>query len=177
MTDAQHITGEKFDHKVAAVFASSNEAHTAAESVRDSLNLEQRQVIVVDPGDAHQGRELEPDSTGIMRTMIRSHLWLGAFGALAGLLLFMVTFFAGIGFVTTNALTAAALFIVFGAVIGMLLAGLVSLRPDHMPYLMKAQAALRDGKSVVTIHASSIEQMKQANSELEKHSGQVVNSL
>ncbi|MCL5042574.1 MAG: hypothetical protein M1440_08980 [Gammaproteobacteria bacterium] len=177
MTDATPITGEQFDHKVAGIFTSSSQANTAAESVRDTLKLEQRQVIVVNPDDAHPGRELEPDTSGILRTMIRSHLWLGGLGALAGLLLFIVTYSAGVGFVTANAVPAAALFIVFSAVIGLLLGGLVSMRPDHMPYLVKAQAALKEGKSVVTIHAASLKQMQAASDELEKHSGQVVSSL
>ncbi|TVP91999.1 MAG: hypothetical protein EA348_02945 [Pseudomonadaceae bacterium] len=177
MSDSPQITGEKFDHKIAAIFATSNDAHIAAESVRDSMELEQRQVIVINPGDAHPGRELEPDSKGILQTLIRSHLWLGAFGALAGLILFIATYASGIGFVVNNAVPAFLLMIVYCAVMGLLLAGLVSLRPDHAPYLIKAQNALKEGKSVITIHASSQEQMQQASDELEKHSAQVIHSL
>ncbi len=177
MTDTPHLTGEKFDHKIAAIFASDSKANAAAESVRDTLGLEQRQVIVISPEDKHQGRELEPDSKGILHTIIRSHLWLAGMGAVSGLVLFVVTYSAGIGFVVNNAVAAAILMIVYCAVMGLLLAGLLSLRPDHTPYIVKSQAALKEGKSVVTVHASSLEQMQQANTELEKHSSQIVTTL
>lgn len=177
MAHAPHITGEKFDHKVAAIFATEAEAQNAAEEVRLAVGLEEKQVFVLRPNDPHEGRKLEPEDGGIWRTMIRSHLWLGGIGAVVGLLLFMLAFSSDVRFIVTNAMAAAALFVGFGAVLGMMLAGLISLRPDHLPYIIKAQSALREGKSVVAVHARSVEQSKQAIDELEKHHAQVVNSL
>lgn len=177
MAHAPHMTGEKFDHKVAAIFASESEAQSAAEAVQLSVGLEKKQVVVLRPGDPHEGRKLEPENGGIQRTMIRSHLWLGAIGAAVGLVLFGLVFASGVPFIVSNAVAACALFIGFGAVLGMMLAGLVSLRPDHQPYIIKAQTALRDGKSVVAVHAATLEQSKQAITELKRHHAQIVNSL
>jgi len=170
------LTGEHFDHKVAAIFASEADARQAAEQLRADTDLSDRQVLIMRPEDRHKGRELEPESRGIWRTLVRSHVWLFVAGAAAGLLLFLVTFFAGIEFVTQNALWAAGVFIVICSLVGAMVGGLVTLRPDHTPYIMATQAALEEGKTVVTVHARTAEQ-KQAAKEALAGKGEVISSL
>lgn len=170
------LTGERFDHKVAAVFESDAEATKAAAEVRSETTLSDRQVIVARPDDQHQGRELEPENRGIWRTLVRSHIWLAVAGALAGLVLFLVLFVAGIGFVTQNALWAAGVFIFICTLVGGMVGGLVTLRPDHTPYIMAAQSALQSGRYVVTVHAETPDQMHAAKRVLSR-SGEVISSL
>lgn len=171
------ITGETFDHKIAAIFASETEALDAAESIRSHTTLRDAQVFIISPHDPHSGKALEPEDRGIWRTLVRSHIWLGIAGAAAGLILFGFLMAADIRFVVANAVTAMFITIVFGATTGMMLGGLITLRPDHMPYLMKTQAALKEGKYVVAVHATSSEQQQEAEKLLNTGEGETTQSL
>lgn len=177
MADSQHLTGETYDHKVAAVFATEQEAQAVGDFLRQKTDLNDNQVLVMTTSDQHQGRELEPESRGIWKTLVRSHIWLAVVGALAGLLLFIVTYATGVAFVVSNAVWSAALFVIFCSILGMMVAGAVTLRPDHTPYIMKAQAALKEGKAVLTVHASSHAQMVAARELLEQQNADIITSL
>ncbi len=162
------LTGEHFDHKMAAIFSSDADATQAAEAVRAATDLSGRQVIVARPGDRHLGRELEPEDRGIWRTLVRSHIWLAVAGAVTGLLLFLLTFFSGVPFVTQNVIWAVGVFIAYGTLVGAMVGGLGTLRPDHIPYIRAAKSALKEGKYVVTVHAETPSQMQAAKCRLPK---------
>lgn len=162
------ITGETFDHKVAAIFENEASATQAAKAVRDATSLREAQIFIVGPNTPHPGWELEPEDTGIWNTLVRSHIWLAVVGAMLGIVFFLILYVSNIPFITQNALTSALLALGFGAVIGMMFAGLITLRPDHMPYVSMAKSALRKGKYVVAIHATTAEQLKEANAALDK---------
>lgn len=177
MTLFSKVSGEAIDHKLAAVFDNDADAQHSAEAVLEATSLDPDQVKVVRPGDTHPGWELEPEDRGIWRTLVRSHLWLGLLGALTGLAVFMVLFMIGVGFIVDNGLVAAAVLAALFAVLGLLLAGLVTLRPDHMPYIVTAQSALRAGKTVVAVHARDRNQLKEARKELQGRFGKTVSSV
>ena len=177
MKIATSISGEHFDHKVAAIFQDEFSAKRAVDILRKTTSLQSQQIFVVSPNDTHPGWELEPEDRGIWHTMLRAHVWLGLVGAAAGLLLFLILFALGIAFVVANAITAAAIAIAFGAVFGMMFGGLVTLRPDHMPYVSVSQSALRKGKFIVAVHASSGDQLKEANDAFSTLQVKTVSSL
>ena len=177
MKIATSISGEHFDHKVAAIFQDEFSAKRAVDILRKTTSLQNQQIFVVSPNDRHPGWELEPVDRGIWRTMLRAHVWLGLIGAVVGLLLFLILFATGIPFIVANAITAAAIAIAFGAVFGMMFGGLMTLRPDHMPYVSVSQSALRKGKFIVAVHASSANQLKEANYAFNKLQVKTVSSL
>ncbi|WP_027328265.1 hypothetical protein [Marinimicrobium agarilyticum] len=177
MTQSSTVTGEAIDHKLAAVFGTDAEAKKAAEAVLKVTSLEQDQVQIVRPGDTQAGWELEPEDRGIWRTLVRSHIWLGAVGAVIGLGAFLLLFSVGVGFVANNGFAAAAVLTALGAVFGLMAGGLVTLRPDHAPYLVTAQSALRRGKTVVAVHARNRAQLEAASKELQRWSGKTVSSF
>lgn len=162
MKNAASLKGEVFDHKIAAVFDSATEAENTARALREQTSLPSDRIIVISPDDPDSGRALEPESKGIWRTLVRSHVGLGIAGAVVGFVLFLVLYSADVAFITLNLVVSVIVLTVFGAVGGLLLAGMVTLRPDHMPYIALAQSALRKGKYVLTVHASSEEQMDEA---------------
>ena len=162
MRSSASLTGEAVDHKIAAVFESSTEAENTALALRTETTLAAEQVIVISPDDPDSGRALEPESQGIWRTLVRSHVGLGVAGAVMGFVLFLVLYSADVAFITLNLVVSGIVLTVFGAVGGLLLAGMITLRPDHMPYLMQAQSALRRGKYVLAVHASSADQLEEA---------------
>lgn len=177
MKIATSITGEHFDHKIAAIFQDEFSAKRAVETLRKNTSLQNQQIFVVSPNDRHPGWELEPEDRGIWHTMLRAHAWLGLVGAGLGLVLFFILFALDIPFVVANAITTAALTTAFGAVFGMMFGGLVTLRPDHMPYVSVSQSALRKGKFIVAVHASTADQLKEANEAFRKLQVKTVSSM
>ncbi len=119
----------------------------------------------------------EPEDQGIWKTLVRSHVWLGVGGAVTGFILFLLLNALGVGFIAQNALVAASVLTAIGAAIGMLLAGAVTIRPDHTPYLVKAQSALNKGKYVLAVHASSSEQLQEAKSLLDSRNVKTVETI
>jgi len=168
MNNSTAVTGETFDHKVAAIVDTQNEANAVAREIIDETSLRDKQVIVVTPDDSHEGRKLEPEDKGIARTAIRAHIRLGIVGVVVGFALFWLLFALGAGLVTNNSLTAALLLMFFGGVFGLLAGGAVTLRPDHAPYLISAQSALNKGQYVVTVHADSHRQLEEARTAFER---------
>jgi uncharacterized membrane protein len=177
MTDVVRLTGEKYDHEIAAIFDAHQAAEAAAENLRETLSLKAAQVEVLDPDEKHPGRALEPESRGIFGTLVRAHFWLGIGGALLGFLLFQVLLYADVRMIASSPMMAGIVLVGFGAVAGLMLGGLVTLRPDHDPYIFKVRAALQHGRSAVLVHGSSPEQRKAAESELDRLGGEVVHSL
>ncbi|HKK02631.1 MAG TPA: hypothetical protein VKA17_01785 [Gammaproteobacteria bacterium] len=177
MADVVSLSGEKYNHEVAAVFGAGEPAEKAAREVREALELRAVQVEVLHPGDKALGRSLEPESRGIFETLVRAHFWLGVAGAMAGFLLYLLLSFTGLPMVTNSPVIAGVVMVGFGAVIGLMLGGLVTLRPDHDPYIFRVRAAVRDGQSAVLVHGASLEQRKAAEDELGRLGGDVIHSV
>lgn len=177
MISLSALTGETSDSKVAALFDSEQRARRTAQGLRRSLGLKQSQVQVVSPQARHPGRKLEPEGRGIMRTIVIAHLKLGAIGAAAGALVFAALYAFGLQLVTSSPGFAAALIIGYGAVFGLMAGGLVSLRPDHDPYIHKVRGALDEGRSAVVVHAFDAKQRKAAKRALDADGGDTIRTL
>ncbi|GGY75444.1 hypothetical protein [Marinobacter zhanjiangensis] len=177
MKTSMHLSGEVLRHKLAAECGTVTEAEKVADDLCNQTSLSRDQIRVIHPGDDHQGGSLEPEDKGIAHTAIRSHVWLGLAGAAGGLLLFIVLAAAGIPFVAQNLIWAGALFSVFGGVVGLLLGGVYTLRPDHTAYASRSSSALRKGYYMVTIHARDRDQLGEAKSYLKARHIHTVRSL
>lgn len=177
MKSSMSLTGEQEDHKVAAVFDTEQDARGTARTLCETTSLTDEQVSVLGPRDSHQGSELEPEDQGIWQSLVRSHIGLGAGGAVTGFVAFLILSALGIGFIAQNAVVAAAVLAALGLMLGLLLAGAVTIRPDHTPYLVKAQSALQQGKYVLAVHASSSEQLQEAKSLLDSRNVKTVQTI
>ncbi len=177
MKQSARVTGESLDHKIGAIFDDESQAKSALESLRELEGLKQDQVFLVRPGDRHPGWELEPEDKGIWRTMLRSHLKLGLLGAALGLALYLVLMGLGVSFVAFNPVFSGAALIGVCTLFGLMWGGLVTLRPDHAPYIVAAQKALREGKFVVAVHAASQDQLRKTKTELAKLNAKTFSSL
>ena len=171
------VIGEFAGSKVAAIFPGEAAARDAAMRVRHTLSLSDAQVQVVTPRDRRPGRKLEPESHGIFRTMLQSHLKLGIGGLIAGLVAWFILKSMGVAFITQNGMVAMAVLIAFGAVAGLMLGGLVTLRPDHDLYIQKVFEAMGEGRSAVVVHAFDAGQRQAADALLNEMSGEVVSTL
>lgn len=177
MTGNSLLTGEVSNSKVAAIFADETAARAVAMRVQTTLQLTDAQVQVITPADRKPGRKLEPESDGIFHTILRTHAVLCLLGAVAGAVVFGVLWAMAVPMIVNSAVMAAAVIVVFGAVAGLMLGGLVSLRPDHDLYINKVFDALGEGHSAVVVHAFSREQNAQAEALLKAASGEVVATL
>ncbi|MCY7355566.1 MAG: hypothetical protein LH470_10935 [Lysobacter sp.] len=177
MTGDSVLTAEVSNSKVAAIFTNEATAHEVAARLRSTLQLSDAQVQVITPADRRPGHKLEPESQGIFRTIIRAHVRLGLLGAVAGAAAFGVLWWMELPLIVNSAVMAAAVMVAFGAVAGLMLGGLVSLRPDHDLYINKVYDALGEGRSAVVVHAFSREQSAQAKDLLKGASGEVVSTL
>jgi len=177
MTGPVFFTEELSNSKVAAIYPNAELAKSQAARLRQAMRLSDGQVQVLSPGVRHAGRKLEPESHNIFRTMIWAHVRLGVIGALAGLLVYIALRMADIPAVDQSPWLSWLMLVMYGGVFGLMLGGLVTLRPDHDRYVMRVQQALREGDSAVVVHATSAEQKAQAKQFLEAGGAETASTL
>ena len=177
MSTLSRVTGEASDSKVAAIFDSESRARRIAQGLRWRLRLRQSQVQVITPLDRHPGRKMEPEDHGILRTLVIAHIKLGLVGTAVGVALFALLYLSGLELVTASPGFAAALIIGYGAVFGLMAGGLVTLRPDHDPYIHKIRDALEEGRSAVVVHAFDAGQRSAAQETMDEQGGETIRTL
>lgn len=171
------IFGEKYLSKVGAVFDSAEEAKAAAQRVGRETGIGAPQIRVLEPNDPAMARKLEPEQGGIARTLAKSHITLGTAGLVVGLAIALLLLAIGVDAFAWNPLYTLLVFGFFGAIAGLLLGGLVSLRPDHDRLITWARDSARDGHWLVLVHARDHEQERKAKDTLKAVSGKVVGTF
>lgn len=167
------LTGEVSNSKLAAVFESDAAAREAAAAVLAAAGLQPAQVKLVAPGEPDANIKLEPEGQGIWRTIVVAHVKLGIVGAVLGALAFAIMMWAGLPFVVRSPLAAGLVTISFGAVGGLLLGGLVSIRPDHDRFVHATHDAMAARRTTVVVHALSHEQQQRARDFLVERGAEV----
>jgi hypothetical protein len=171
------VTGEVSNSKLAAVFDSEATARAAATAVADEAGLESAQVKVIAPGDGQPNIKLEPEGGGIWRTILVAHAWLGGAGVVVGLLVFAAMMWMDVPAISRSPWMSFPIFVVFGGIFGLLVGGLVSLRPDHDRYVLATQEAMAERRTTVVVHALSTEQARRAAKVLSGLGAQVTRTL
>lgn len=171
------VTGEVSNSKLVAVFADQGQARAAANAALSALVLQPAQVKVLASGTPDVGIRLEPEGGGIRRTLVLAHLWLGLAGLVAGGLLFGLLMALDVPFVVASPWAAGLVMLGFGTIAGLLLGGLVSLRPDHDRYIHASREAIAAGRGAVVVHALSATQLTEAARFLEGRGGEVTRTL
>lgn len=171
------IISEQWPHKVSAVFRDADRAKQAATALEQQVGLSDGQIELVRPNDPEVERKVEPESGHIFRTILRSHALLGLAGLVAGLILAAVLVGMGLDFAQSRPGWVFILAGTFGAVVGLLLAGLVSARPDHEPAIVETEEASEHGQWSVVVHARDEDEKRRADEVLESHATKVRESL
>lgn len=170
------LFGERSLTLVAAAFNDRQRAETAASILKEDPAL-YGQVSIVQPGESHVGRKLEPENRGIWRTLVRSHVVLGAGGLLVGLAV-AAALIAWPWAAAAGSPGFTALFCgVMGAFVGGMLGGLVTLRPDHGVVIRQVRDRLAHGQCAVVVHPLSEGRAKEAFDILQGAGGSPVRSL
>ena len=171
------LTGEVSNSKLAAVFDSGADARAAAAALLSEAGLQPQQVKVVGPDEPDANIKLEPEGRGIWRTIVVAHVKLGIVGAILGAIAFGIMMWAGLQFVTRSPVAAAAATIAFATVGGLLLGGLVSIRPDHDRYVQATHDAMEARRTTVVVHALSKDEQQRASELLAARGAEVTATL
>lgn len=173
----QALFGEKSTTKLAAFFDAQQELDAVSEELRRVSGLQNPQLLVVRPHDSEFDRKLEPETQGVARTAIRSHLFLGAVGLGFGLILWGVLYAMAIPAIVSSPFYSGGAIVAFSTVAGLLLGGLITSRPDHQVVIQRVDTATKAGRWTLVIHPRDPAQCKSAEDVLEAASIEVVRSV
>jgi hypothetical protein len=158
ITLKQAFFGERSVTKVAALFASHTGAESAARSLLDGSGLTASQVNILSPSDGEASNEdvlvraVEPEQRGIGQTLVRTHVTMGVLGLLVGLLLYAALTAMGSPGLRSTPVVGLVALVGFGITFGLMLGGVVSLRPDQGRVIGLVRRGLQSGKWAVVAH-------------------------
>lgn len=176
MTPALHLFGERSLTLVAATFPDRSSAVRAAQVLRD-LSSRKLGIFLIRPRDPQLGRKLEPESRGIWHTLLRTHGWMGLLGAALGLMAAVLVLGSGWPAAVASPQATLGLGAVYGAAAGMLVAGLLTLRPDRARVITQVREASEHGQWSVVSHPTSAHDAEVAHDTLALGGGHVMRSL
>lgn len=177
------IFGERSLTKVAAVFDSRGKAQTAVMHLRQAAGMKESQVQLVGPDDtagvvdAPLSRKLEPEQSGIWHTLIRTHVVTGSIGAIAGGLLSLGLMLAGNNAILSSPLLSLGVMIFFGGIFGLMIGGVLTLRPDHYRVMAFVRKAIKRGRWAVVSHPVNHDQTTLIMNELRNRHVDAVRSF
>ena len=183
MSIKQIIFGERSLTKVAAIFESRVMAETTALRLRQAAGMNESQVSLVGPDDetgvvdAPLSKKLEPESAGIWHTVLRAHLVTGVIGMVIGALLYGWLIVSGNEAITTQPVLSLVVMILFGGIFGLLVGGLLALRPDHYRVMASVRKAIKQGRWAVVTHPVNHDQTREVINELHRQHINVVRSF
>lgn len=173
----QALFGERATTKIAAIYDTRELAAGSAETLSRLAGLESDQWTLIAPHEKGFARKLEPESDGIARTGIRAHLILGAIGLVAGVALWALLYWLPITYIVASPVTSAAVIISFATILGMMMGGLVTARPDHQIVILKVRKAAEQGKWSLVLHPRSPAQCELLMEELAQADADVVRTV
>lgn len=156
------FTAERFPSMVGIGFDDAASARAALLTLSQDPGLATARIALVEPGDPQLARKVEPESQGIARTMIRAHLTLGLAGLIFGLVLAFALLAADVPMFTSSPAITIVTVAAFSLIFGLMLGGLVGLRPDHDTVISRARDFSSAGKWFVIVHARDTVQRDRA---------------
>lgn len=177
------LFGEKSLTKVVGLYRNAADAAVAADKAQRLPGMTASQIRILGPKDARNsrrelfGRSLEPEQQGILKTILRAHLVTGIVGAALGLLLYAWLLKSGQPMVVSTPWLAFLAIVGFSTTFGLLLGGLISLRPDHVKLITDVRSALSDNQWALILHPTNAEQATAARDLLAASGAEVLNTL
>ena len=169
-----HVIEEKKPGKVGGVFESEAAAKNAVKSLVSEGAINLQNIDLVEPRDRSLENKVEPEDKGIALTLTRSHLILGAAGLLAGLLVSTLLVTEGPQTARANPVFAFIPLTLLGVFLGLLLAALISLRPNHNRLINRSRKAEKAGRWSVVVHTANTEEKQRAKNVMKKRSAKSV---
>ena len=175
--------GEASLTKVAGLFPDKTQADAAAAEVLKAPGMASGQVRVLGPQDATMsrreifGRSMEPEQGGIFKTLLITHGITGLAGAIVGLLLFTWLYRSGQPMVASSPMLAFIAIVGFSITFGLLLGGLIAIRPDHVWLITAVRSALKQNKWAVVVHPLDAGQTAAARETLRQSGAEILKTL
>lgn len=171
------IVEEQYPHAVTGRFSDEQEAQRGIRALLDKTGLTAHQIKLLQPGDRHQSRKLEPESGRIFRTLLSAHLWAAVAGFVAGIALAWLMMRIGPGWAADSPTLTLIAFAWVGTLAGAMIGGLITLRPDRERLIMAARQSSEEGNWTVVAHCESTDEKAAAESQLGKRSEATNTSL
>lgn len=176
MNPALHLFGERSLTLVAATFDDRGSAVRAFHALR-MISPRRLGTALITPSDPRLGRKMEPECNGIWHALVRAHAWLGLAGAVAGLALAALVLAGGWSAALASPGATVALGGVYGVFVGLLAAGLLTLRPDRARVTAQVREASDQGQWSVVTHPVSAQEAAVAHDLLTVGGGHVMRSM
>lgn len=179
----QLIFGERSLTKVAGIYATALSAEDARARLLRSGKWADGQVVLLTPADgkmsrrAIMARKMEPESRGIFRTILRAHLFTALVGFAVGVGAWWLLWQTGNQLIGSSPRLSFLALAFFGTVFGLMVGGLISLRPDHARVITIVRSALRSGQWAAVAHPLDAQQADDAVQMLRPGSERVERSL
>jgi len=180
---AKGVFGEVSLTKVAGLFSDKSQAEATATALLRMPGMVPAQVRVLGPQDAKMsrrdifGRNLEPEQHGIFKTLLITHGIFGLLGAAAGVLLFLWLYHNGQPMVAGSPRLAFGAIVGFATAFGLMLGGLITIRPDHVWLIASVRSSLKKNKWAVIVHPVDSAQTSAASELLRKDGAEILKTL
>jgi hypothetical protein len=182
---ASFFFGERSLSKVAALYDSRERAATAAQAIHNRPGLERVRLDVIGPQDYANaspqsealGVKLEPESKGIWRTFLRAHTTCAVLGILLGCALWGVLLLMDVRWAVSSPWFTLMSTSTYGMLAGLLVGGLITMRPDHNRVIYKVRDATRRGRWAVVAHPQDNQQHARVRDAFADTSSEVLDTL
>lgn len=164
---AVNVIDEQYPAKVAGIFKTETDARSARQTLIDQGKFASKVINIVKPEDPSISEKIEPESDGIAKTTFKSHGILGVVGLFAGFILASILVAAGPTFTQDSPLPTYLALSFFGLLIGLMVAGAISLRPDHDPLITKTIEASQHQQWTVIVQTDDRDAVHKAKEILE----------
>lgn len=175
--------GERSVTKVAALYNSRVQAEAAMRDLLTGGRFSPAQVKLLSPSSAMPARHeefdaaVEPDDGGVRLTLLRAHAATALLGLTGGAGLCCGLLVSGNPGLRSSPVIGLVICAALGTMFGLLVGGLVSLRPDHSWLFASIRRALQSGKWAVVAHPRDAAETHQAMDALDTGIAKVMRSL
>lgn len=174
---AVNVIDEQHPAKVAGIFKTESDAHAARKALMDKGKFASTVINIVKPEDPNLSKKIEPESHGIAKTILKSHGILGIVGLFAGFILASILVAAGPTFTQDSPLPTYLALSFFGLLIGLMVAGAVTLRPDHDPLINQTIEASHHQQWTVIVQIDDRDAVQKAKEILETNAVSVKETI
>lgn len=158
----QALFGERATTKIAGTFDRQDDATATMATLESQAQLKANQLKLISPDEKKFGTKLEPEVKGIAQTAVRSHVFMGIAGLAIGIALWVILYTLGWNLVRSSPGLSMIPFLFFPTIIGLMLGGLITARPDQTAVITQVRDAVAQGKWVLVVHPYSPRQCDDA---------------
>jgi len=162
--------------KVSATYSNEFTAKTALDAVKTRSGIDTHDIFLVAPHDNEFDNSLESDDKQVGFFMLKTHLLSATIGVILGLISAGVLAFYGPAYTQSSPVLTAIALSILGFFVGLLIAGLVSLRPDQDAVVNQTRDDSQEGNWVVVVNSPSHEKTQLAYDVLSETSDSVTSS-